>query len=29
MPPLAIDLPLLDRLGQIVYDSIRETCPVP
>jgi adenosylmethionine-8-amino-7-oxononanoate aminotransferase len=27
MPPLAIDLPLLDRLGQIVYDSIRETCP--
>jgi adenosylmethionine-8-amino-7-oxononanoate aminotransferase len=29
MPPLAIDLPLLDRLGQIVYDSIRETCPTP
>ncbi len=29
MPPLAIDLDLLDRLGQIVYDSIRETCPAP
>jgi adenosylmethionine-8-amino-7-oxononanoate aminotransferase len=26
MPPLAIDLPLLDRLGQIVYDSVREVC---
>ncbi len=27
MPPLAIDLPLLDRLGEIVYESIREACP--
>jgi adenosylmethionine-8-amino-7-oxononanoate aminotransferase len=26
MPPLAIDLDLLDRLGQIVCDSIHETC---
>jgi adenosylmethionine-8-amino-7-oxononanoate aminotransferase len=24
MPPLAIDLPLLDQLGEIVYQSIRE-----
>ena len=29
MPPLAIDLPLLDRLGEIVYDSIREVCTPP
>jgi adenosylmethionine-8-amino-7-oxononanoate aminotransferase len=26
MPPLAIEPALLDRLGQIVYDSIREVC---
>ena len=24
MPPLAIDLALLDQLGEIVYNSIRE-----
>jgi len=26
MPPLGIDLPLLDRLGEIVFDSICEVC---
>jgi adenosylmethionine---8-amino-7-oxononanoate aminotransferase len=26
MPPLAIDLPMLDRLGEIVYRSIEELC---
>ncbi|MBI1916150.1 MAG: adenosylmethionine--8-amino-7-oxononanoate transaminase [Planctomycetes bacterium] len=26
MPPLAIDLSLLDRLGEIVHDSFREVC---
>jgi adenosylmethionine-8-amino-7-oxononanoate aminotransferase len=26
MPPLAIDLPLLDRLCEIVYQSIQEAC---
>ena len=29
MPPLVIDLPLLDRLGEIVHDSIREVGSPP
>jgi adenosylmethionine-8-amino-7-oxononanoate aminotransferase len=29
MPPLAIDLPLLDRLGEIVHTSIHDTCSGP